>query len=466
MRVFTIGSSVSDNQGQILCKEFGFSDHRHVNILSDSLVPELEKEIAAKLQEFSDVGSELLLILDFCAWGFQPRGSYASKSGSESGANLNTGARRILDVVETQCDAMPILVSLSCEDCDSPNARIGSTLNEFDVVIIEMKARTLARDAEDSLQLMPEDVRLLNRKIRSNFAVLFLDSSSRNDFQLAKRKTMELLGNASGDSPVRDSFICGDLIQHFCYQSGEDDAERPPRLTIFFNGAIDPAIAKGCPVFQRTSWWSEIYGAKISIPDPTLSKDNTLTTGWAQGSNEHWGIAIQAGVCQGAIEFWRNKIGLSYEEVEVQMFGTSAGGFQALMAGAFVNPRRVIVNNAQFDWLKAGGRAAVKKTLELAYSNRTQGGSIREKWQWRVVVPEFYKRVRFAPPIEYYLNLSSLADRVSQWPELEKFMFNGPGRSYGKGFKLFAYEDPISGHSPLGKEPTIQLLNSSIQDLP
>ena len=110
MRVFTIGSSISENQGQILCKEFGFSDHRHVNISSDSLVPELEKEIAAKLQEFSDVGSELLLIIDFCAWGFQPRGSYASKSGSESGANLNTGARRILDVVETQCDATPIFV--------------------------------------------------------------------------------------------------------------------------------------------------------------------------------------------------------------------------------------------------------------------------------------------------------------------------------------------------------------------
>lgn len=455
-----------ESQGQILFKEFEFSGHKHINIFSHSPSSDLGQEIEAELINLSKVGEKPVVIIDFYNWELQLGTPCPVEAQAQSATDLISSAIQILNVIKRNCNARPILLSLRFGEREGLIERLRSLSDDFGDAIIEMTVNNTGAFAAGNPQLAQDEIRLLNRRIRSKFAISTLSLANLRDFQSAKRETLKFLVDRSDDLQVRDSFTCGDLTQHFCYQRGEIRHDKPPRLTIFFNGAIDTSIAKGRPVFQRTSWWNEIHGSKISIPDPTLSKDETLTTGWAQGSDKHWGTAIQAGVSQGVIEFWRKSEGLGSEEGEVQMYGTSAGGFQALMAGAFVDPQRVIVNNAQFDWLKAEGRSAVKKTLDLAYSNRIPGSSIRENWHWRVLVSEFYSRVRFAPPIDYYLNLSSKIDRTVQWPALEKFMFSSQGSKYGGGFNLFAYKDPIRGHNPLGKELTIQILNSSIRHLP
>lgn len=465
MYVVTIGSPIVESQGQILFKEFGFSGHKHISIFSHSQSSDLEQEIEVELVNLSKVGESPIVIIDFCNWELQLGTSCPAEMQAQGATDLIPSAMQILNVIKRNCNARPILLSLRFGERTGLMDRLRSLSDDFGTAIIEMTVNNPGAFAARNSQLAQEEIRLLNRKIRSEFAISSLSHPNLRDFQSAKRKALKLLVDRSDELQVKDSFTCGDLTQHFCYQRGEIRHDKPPRLTIFFNGAIDTSIAKGRPVFQRTSWWSEIHGSKLSVPDPTLTKDDLLTTGWAQGSDKHWGTAIQAGVSQGVIEFWRNSEGLSSEEGEIQMYGTSAGGFQALMAGAFVDPQRVIVNNAQFDWLKAEGRSAVKKTLDLAYSNRIPGRSIRENWPWKVLVSEFYSRVRFAPPIDYYLNLSSEIDRTVQWPAFEKFMFSSLGRKYGNGFNLFAYEDPIRGHNPLGKELTIQLLNSPIRHL-
>lgn len=465
MHVVTIGSSVSESQGRRLVKGFDFSGHTHISISPGSPILSLQQEIEVELRKLTSEGKKPITIIDFCNLKPQSDNFCPVDVHVPDATDFLTLAGKILHVLERICGVQPILLS-SFGEREGLAEELRALPDGFDDFILEMPVKISEAAAGGHLQLAAEEISLLNRKIRSKFALLSLDPANLRAFQLAKRRTAELLDDSSDQLQVRDGFDCGELTQHFCYQGHEIDDAKPPRLTIFFNGAVDPSVAKGRPVFQRTSWWSEIHGSKISIPDPTLSKDETLTTGWAQGSDKHWGTAIQAGVCQAAIDFWRNREGLKAEEGEVQMYGTSAGGFQALMAGAFADPQRVIVNNAQFDWLKAAGRTAVKKTLNLAYSNRDPGTSIRENWLWKVLVPEFYNRVRFAPPIDYYLNLSSHIDRTVQWPEFEKFMFSAPGRRYGNGFNLFTYEDATSGHSPLGKESTIQLLNSSIRNLP
>lgn len=237
MHVVTIGSSVSESQGQKLVKEFDFSRHIHISISPGAPILSLEQEIEVELKKLTSEGKKPITIIDFCNLDPQPDDSRPADVQVPDAAVLLTSTRKILDVLERVCGVQPILLS-SFREREGLAEELRALSDGLDDFIIEMPMKISEAADGDHFRLAPEEISLLNRKIRSKFALLSLDPANLRAFQLAKGRTAELLEDSSDQLQVRDGFTCGELAQHFCYQGHEIDDEKPLRLTIFFNGAM------------------------------------------------------------------------------------------------------------------------------------------------------------------------------------------------------------------------------------
>lgn len=307
---------------------------------------------------------------------------------------------------------------------------------------------------------------LINRAILRNWAIINRSEVERTDFEFACSKaSVTLTREIENGRNIHGVVALEPYSQHYLYVENSDDSMTKPRLTVLFNGAVDVKRAGNNPVFQRSSWANDIKGDLLFVADPTLTVAAPLRLGWGQGTAGHWGSISQAGVIEAALNFWRNRRALAPGEGEVQLFGSSAGGFQALVLGAIVESNRVIVNNPQIDWLKYEVRGAVRDAIEVAYGKIANAPGFRDRWQTRVSATSLFKHNHFCPNIHYYLNLDSKFDMSLQYPVFQRFLDDRNNQRYIQNVSIHYYRAAQAGHNPLDKQTTLNIINSDIIDI-
>lgn len=223
------------------------------------------------------------------------------------------------------------------------------------------------------------------------------------------------------------------------------------RAVFFFNGALDPERANGRPVFQRSTWTADIRGSCIFLADPTLVEHPELKIGWGQGTNNTNFLPLMAGVIHGLVE--------SFEWNEVVFYGSSAGGFQALMIASII-PFSVDtrVNNPQTDWLKYEVRSAVSSVIDHCFPNESQAGFRRRHEFWIAPMYIWEKSGRI-PAFDYFVNEASTSDIRDHLAPLKRTLSSMVDNPTRENARIIHYFDPKAGHNPLDKDTTLRILN-------
>ncbi len=107
-------------------------------------------------------------------------------------------------------------------------------------------------------------------------------------------------------------------------------------LYVALHGAVDRT--QRLPVFARWNWAKILGGHVLAICDPTLFFDDELTVGWYVGDKERNVIKGVAEISSAIA----SKLGLRPHQVVY--YGSSGGGFAAMMAAAISNGSGVAIN--------------------------------------------------------------------------------------------------------------------------
>lgn len=121
------------------------------------------------------------------------------------------------------------------------------------------------------------------------------------------------------------------------------------KLVVFFNGAVN--IDKTpLPVYQRHSWLEKLPYSSMIIMDPTiydfLNETESSYITWYQGDKDSFFLENLNPIIEGVTK----ELGVKYENVA--FYGSSAGGFAALMSASMLKGSKACVVNPQVDALK------------------------------------------------------------------------------------------------------------------
>ena len=223
------------------------------------------------------------------------------------------------------------------------------------------------------------------------------------------------------------------------------------RTVILSNGAVDLERSGGEPVFQRSSWHTEIQGHLIYVCDPGTVGPGALPLAWGQISARHWVVPDMAAVVRAV----SRRLGVVSGAGRLY-YGSSAGGFLSLGMAASDNGCRVIINNAQFDWTRwmAGGVNA----LRAARFENALPATIRSRNPRRTNILNNLAPGRGPRTVDYLVNLDSNHDREVDARIMGQCLLNHP--EFRDMVRAIAYRDPVAGHNPLPKNLTLPWLHS------
>lgn len=227
--------------------------------------------------------------------------------------------------------------------------------------------------------------------------------------------------------------------------------EHTDRLLVLFNGAVDRKKAPDPRrVFQRSSWAEEFKAHTLNIADPTLDPSNDLSIGWGQaGGNNSTRLAYAT------LTTWIAEC-LDITAENITLYGSSAGGFQALQTAPFVRGAQCIVNNPQIDWTYYS-KKYVDALIQHVYPT-FNAETLREAHPATVSVTHTFSQEKYVPRIKYFLNAASSADYNRQAPHLIRYLNKGRNLA-SRRCEMIIYSDPNAGHNPLPKATTINEIN-------
>lgn len=223
------------------------------------------------------------------------------------------------------------------------------------------------------------------------------------------------------------------------------------KLIVMFPGAI-PRGKKDIPDYQRISWAKEISGNVLYLQDPTHFLDKSISIGWFQGCETYNPLDEGVSIIKNVLK------NLDVSTKDLFFFGSSAGGFSALMFGGYFKHSTLIVNNAQTNVLKYN-EIHVKRFLKYGF-NSIDYEKYTENYSHRIQPMLVYSAQKYVPNIHYYQNL---ADDTHYKNHTISFVdeVNSLKASIGSEsiFKITFYFDAVTGHSPMPKQKTIRVLN-------
>jgi len=227
--------------------------------------------------------------------------------------------------------------------------------------------------------------------------------------------------------------------------------EHADRLTVLNNGAVDLKRSQGRPIFQRSSWWQEINTHQIYVCDPGTVGTDALPLNWMQGTPPLW---VNSQITK-SVRIIAAQLGIR-DPKKRTYFGSSAGGFAALLQFRADKQAMCLINNAQFDWTRWYAHQ-VTPVLQRHFSGRT-AADVRRYWPYRANALEHLLRTPGPLRVDYHVNMASSYDAKIQLPIFESFFSSNPS-SCGS-VNVCRYYDNEQGHNPLHKEATLDFLNS------
>lgn len=113
------------------------------------------------------------------------------------------------------------------------------------------------------------------------------------------------------------------------------------RLFIMLNGAVDRS--KPLPVFARWNWGKVLGGHVLAVCDPTLFLDDELRLGWFVGNR----TMDPMRALHRTAETVRTLLGIAADRMV--FYGSSGGGFAAIVAASGLPQGRAVAINPQTD---------------------------------------------------------------------------------------------------------------------
>lgn len=225
---------------------------------------------------------------------------------------------------------------------------------------------------------------------------------------------------------------------------------------ILYNGAVD-IDKKDKPVFQRSSWVNDIEGFVINIDDPTVRLRKDIVLGWGQGKIDNY-FSIKFNIILQKI-----LMVMSFQNVNRIHFGSSAGGYQAIVGAALDKGSRAIVCNPQIDWTHHFFEKHITKIREVTFKNYSVE-AIRSMYLHRLNAMEMAIYISNIPSVDYYVNSSFTHDMNNQ---LRHFIdsissFRAKRLLEGKEMNIHVYHDEKNGHNPPSKYKTISFIKKHI----
>lgn len=200
----------------------------------------------------------------------------------------------------------------------------------------------------------------------------------------------------------------------------------------------------------------------MSILDPTIQKDNDLTIGWFQGKKENY--ALEKFIVLVKNILLENNI----DESDVAFFGSSAGGYVSLkVADSFPSSKIIVINPQIFTYQYS--ERVFNELLGYSYEGETKDSALAKYRDRLEVQIDLEKR---QAPIFYYQNMH---DRHHVTKHLTPFIESLDSHQYQtkkensifkvlKKLNVLYYNDPTNGHSPPGKEQTLQIIDDVINE--
>lgn len=221
-------------------------------------------------------------------------------------------------------------------------------------------------------------------------------------------------------------------------------------VLVMNNGAVDQDLAGRDVVFQRSTWADEIRHHQIYVYDPATGGPEYLSLAWGQLAEDHW-IVPDAARAVAAVSA---ALACPHPQQRVY-FGSSAGAFMALALLAHDDGARAIINNAQFDWTR-WMPTGVNPLREARFGNLLPT-LLRERYPERTNALHHLAARAARVNVQYYVNLASKHDRVVDYPMFQDFLVEHSPLI--GDVETHCYFDEASGHNPLSKEKTLDILN-------
>ncbi len=219
------------------------------------------------------------------------------------------------------------------------------------------------------------------------------------------------------------------------------------KLLIFFNGAIDRSRGS-LPVFQRKSWIDAFDANILIFDDPTVNNENDLMMGWYIGNAQE---NVQYHIIQIIKAFLKS---LNIDQSDTYCFGSSAGGFMAMITATHLREVTAIVNNPQTDVFKYHSHIVEQFT--------TQNFEHRDlaNYTARFSVPDLIKKLQYIPKVFYWQNIYDEFHYLHHYLYFHKALNDiVKSKTLQVNIECKVYSDPNAKHNPLGKELTIQYIN-------
>ncbi|HEC2158354.1 glycosyl transferase [Staphylococcus delphini] len=219
------------------------------------------------------------------------------------------------------------------------------------------------------------------------------------------------------------------------------------RLLVHTNGAIDKNKAEP-PVFLRKSWRDDFEAHCLFIDDRTIH-ESPLNLGWGLGTKERYYVEDYARISQKVSQL------LNVDDDQVTYFGSSGGGFISMMLATYHQNSRAIVNNPQA-YVHRYSRNHVTKAYQFVFGEMSFN-EVNQTYAHRLSTTNLMKKRNHIPEILYIQNRLShkdMEDHVMPFTQmLDKYNLDS------SRINFLLYNDRKSGHNPLPKDKTVELVN-------
>lgn len=230
-------------------------------------------------------------------------------------------------------------------------------------------------------------------------------------------------------------------------------------LLVTYNGAVSRARAADGVVFQRSSWTPLIRANVLQFCDPTLLSHKGMAIGWGQLNHDVFGIEQYMEILSEV----RNHIALPAAEQTIH-FGSSAGGFQALIAASLDRGSMALVNNPQFDWTYYPVTAAVNRVAKNVLG-RSSIEDLRNNLPHRCSAAAYFELNGNVPRMRLLINTQSNSDFSDQLPRFMSDLGKSSWLDINRDIEIRLYSHAGTGHNPIHKGHSLNEMNEAIRGL-
>ncbi|EHS7182862.1 glycosyl transferase [Staphylococcus pseudintermedius] len=219
------------------------------------------------------------------------------------------------------------------------------------------------------------------------------------------------------------------------------------RLLVHTNGAINIKKSQP-PVFLRNSWRDDFDANCLFIDDRTIH-DSEVNLGWGLGTKERHYVNDYARISQKVSQL------LNVEDNQVTYYGSSGGGFVSILLATLHNHSRAIVNNPQ-TYVHRYRKKNVVDAYQVVFEDM-EFEAVNKMYANRVSSTSLMKKCNRVPEILYVQNRLSDEDMENHMIPFIRMLDKYQLDSSKINFLL--YNDKKSGHNPLPKDKTLELVN-------